>query len=360
MDDFQVPQNVTSNEPKPLTKSLNDIPKQDINWLCPGYIPANAITIIAGDGGVGKSTVICNIATSVTTGIPGLLPWADGKTGEVLLLNGEDDAGGRIKEQLMNAGADLTKIYVLDEATMCTDFKIGTANFEKIIKERKPLLCVIDPLQAFLPAKINMASRNAMRDVMMHLPQMSKQYGTTFMIICHTNKRKDSFGRNRISDSSDLFDIARSVFIIGVTETESVRYISHEKSNYGPLQDTLLFSMEGGRIVHRGSCKNKDVDYVMLRSGFKKRGPGAVECELAILDILRSCGGSCESTKLHEDLGIRGFSGSRINSVVSDMKNRDIIEQHRSYASGVAKVITKLIEPNEVKSTQNPSNTNGF
>ena len=98
----------------------------------------------------------------------------------------------------------------------------------------------------------------------------------------------------------------------------------------------------------------------MLRSGFKKRGPGAVECELAILDILRSCGGSCESTKLHEDLGIRGFSGSRINSVVSDMKNRDIIEQHRSYASGVAKVITKLIEPNEVKSTQNPSNTNGF
>ena len=44
MDDFQVPQNVTSNEPKPLTKSLNDIPKQDINWLCPGYIPANAIT----------------------------------------------------------------------------------------------------------------------------------------------------------------------------------------------------------------------------------------------------------------------------------------------------------------------------
>lgn len=31
------------------------------------------------------------------------------------------------------------------------------------------------------------------------------------MVICHTNKRKGAFGRDRIADSADLWDIARSV-----------------------------------------------------------------------------------------------------------------------------------------------------
>ena len=65
-----------------------------------------------------------------------------------------------------------------------------------------------------------------------------------------------------MADSADMWDIARSVIITGFTPETGIRYLSHEKSNYGELMDTILYTIEEERVELVGISDCKDVDYV--------------------------------------------------------------------------------------------------
>ncbi len=85
-----------------------------------------------------------------------------------------------------------------------------------------------------------------MRDCMALSLAWGEECGTTFLIICHTNKRKGAYGRDRIADSADLWDVCRSVMMAGYTEEQGVRYLSNEKNNYEQLHgETILFTIDG-------------------------------------------------------------------------------------------------------------------
>ncbi|MFR5991320.1 MAG: hypothetical protein ACLUGP_13515 [Faecalibacterium prausnitzii] len=47
----------------------------------------------------------------------------------------------------------------------------------------------------------------------------------------HTNKRANVSGRARLADSSDIWDIARSVLMMGRDKNSEKLYLSHEKSS---------------------------------------------------------------------------------------------------------------------------------
>jgi hypothetical protein len=66
----------------------HDVPP--LEWIVPGVIPAGTVTMLSGDGGVGKSLIACQLATCAATGKFWL-----GKelcrTGTVLYVSAEDD-----------------------------------------------------------------------------------------------------------------------------------------------------------------------------------------------------------------------------------------------------------------------------
>ena len=71
-----------------------------------------------------------------------------------------------------------------------------------------------------------MGARNAMRSTLNNLIALGEIYHVTIIIIVHTNKREMAGGRNRASDSSDIWDIARSVIFVGDTNDNDVHYFS--------------------------------------------------------------------------------------------------------------------------------------
>lgn len=89
-----------------------------------------------------------------------------------------------------------------------------------------------------------------MRDCMAPLISLGEETGTTFIVVCHTNKRPKASGRDRIADSADLWDVSRSVLMAGYTEDQGVRYLSNEKNNYTTLQETLLFTIDNSGQAH--------------------------------------------------------------------------------------------------------------
>lgn len=174
-----------------------------------------------------------------------------------------------------------------------------------------------------------------MRDCMAPLIALGEETGTTFLVICHTNKRKGAYGRDRIADSADLWDISRSVIMAGYTESQGVRYLSNEKNNYEQLQETMLFSIDGaGQIVREGTSWKRDKEY-MLDAVVAKSTPKREDCRDFILRTLDAAQDHCmKSDDLVRDAENHGHSYSTFRRARDELKKDNAIE---FYSTGSAK-----------------------
>ena len=186
----------------------------------------------------------------------------------------------------------------------------------------KPALVIFDPIQAFIPPDIQMGQRNAMRNCLNPLIGLGEEYGTTFLIVVHTNKRQGVYGRNRIADSADVWDIARSVIITG-TAKDNIRYLSHEKSNYGELGRTALYTIEDGIAVFKEYCDKHDADFVKERDLLTYQAPQRQSAEAFIIDFLKN--GKRPTAELDEAAKAAGITVSTLRRAKEELRNKNIL-----------------------------------
>lgn len=279
-----------------LFLTLDQFEQKTAEWLVPGYVPKGQITTLASNGGVGKTSFWVDLAAAVSSGRPSFL---DGdstrrKPGKVLFMSSEDSVRIVLKRRLISSGADQRNIISPDFANDRDGFlqrvKFGSAELDQVISGLKPELCIFDPIQGFVPQGCQMGDRAAMRACLAPLISLGEKFGTTFLVICHTNKRANASGRDRIADSSDLWDISRSVLMMGKTGEDEVRYLSQEKSNYGALQESVLFTVDENGSLHReGTTWKRDEDFQSEKAS--QRQGKREDCKDWILHELEENGG---------------------------------------------------------------------
>jgi len=276
-------------------KSVADVQVKPVEWLVPMYIPANTITLLCGDGGVGKTALWCDTAAAISRGeLPRYTTQGDrirdsDERKTVMYFSAEDDTASVIKPRLERAGANQKNIlYMGADHPQFQSIKFVTDELKELIESAKPRLCIFDPLQSFLDDRVKMGERNAIRSRLDPLAGLAKRAGTTMIIVLHTNKRAGAYGRNRMADSSDLWDRARSVLIAGRTGTKGVFYLSHEKCNYGPEQPTILYRIENGAVQFFGTSNKKDFDFVNEHSRKAKEAPAREDAKEAIMEVLQN------------------------------------------------------------------------
>lgn len=328
-------------------KTLDEFSEEEATWTVPGWIPEGQITLLAADGGIGKTTLWVNIIASMSSGQPCVLD-PQGHTREpqkVAFLTTEDSVRKKLKRKLREAGANMSNIVTLDFAAdkdgVLRDLKFGSRKLEQFIKYYRPALCVFDPVQGFIPRHTNMGSRNEMRDCLSQLITLGEETGTTFLVICHTNKRKAAFGRDRVADSADLWDISRSVLMAGYTETHGVRYLSNEKNNYTTEQETLLFTInDNGQIVAEGTTWKKDRDYAQ-ESAVNASAPKREDCKAWILNELDGSGGTIATKELDDRAKAAGYAYRTLRRAKEELKTDGAI---RNTSTGNSKSKVWYIE----------------
>lgn len=273
--------------------TLDSIEAKEVAWFIPGYMPAGQITMLCGDGGSGKTFVWTHIAASISKGCyPDLFggnPFEGNGNRNVLYFSSEDSTAYVLKERLQQAGADFSHIATIGlEDPVFSEIRFDSEILHEIVSRKKPALVVFDPIQSFIPKELRMAERNAMRQSISPLIGLGEQFGTTFLIISHTNKRHDAWGRNRMADSADIWDIARSVLICGKTGEDDLRYISNEKNSYAEEAQTILFRVTDKGVISEGFTNKKDRDYVMGMQSARNNAPDRDEAKEFILRELHN------------------------------------------------------------------------
>ena len=257
------------------------------------------------------------------------------KEAKVIISAPEDDIERVLIRRLTKAGANLDNIIPLRSV-----YKIDSDGLFQHLAVNKPILLIVDPIQAHLSG-VNMNARNAMRDVITNLILVTKETGTTVIIVMHTNKRENTGGRNRLSDSSDLWDSARSVIMVGKDKDGKVNYISHEKSNYGKLQRTVLFTLNGDTITKSGESDKKDADFQneKLKGGYY--APAREECEGLILTTLRdSPGKKIFHNDLEEVIMSAGCSETAFKNAKNHLRKEGKIEMNRERKPGGSWIVS--------------------
>ena len=166
---------------------MEDVVSKEVEWLWYPYIPYGKITIIEGDPGEGKTTLVLKLAAALSRGLP--LPCDDDKEYEpihIIYQTAEDGIEDTIKPRLEKAGADCSMIRVIDE----TDKELSMTDdrLEQAIIETGARLIILDPIQAYIGATVDMHRANEIRPVLKHLGIIAEKHNCAIILIGHMNK----------------------------------------------------------------------------------------------------------------------------------------------------------------------------
>lgn len=249
---------------------MEDVVSKEVEWLWYPYIPYGKITIIEGDPGEGKTTLVLKLAAALSRGLP--LPCDDDKEYEpihIIYQTAEDGIEDTIKPRLEKAGADCSMIRVIDE----TDKELSMTDdrLEQAIIETGARLIILDPIQAYIGATVDMHRANEIRPVLKHLGIIAEKHNCAIILIGHMNKASGSKSTYRGLGSIDIQATARSVLLVArLRDKPNIRIMAHDKSSLAPAGDAIGFEMtEDSGMVCIGPY---DITIDELLSGNEGRG----------------------------------------------------------------------------------------
>ena len=220
---------------------MNEVEATAINWLWYPYIPYGKITVIQGDPGDGKTTVILAIAAAVTTGAA--LPESnDTDAMTVIFQTAEDGLGDTVKPRLVQSGADCGRVIVIDESER--ELSLSDIRIEQAITLTGAKLFIIDPLQAYLGADVDMHRANVIRPVLKRIGAIAEKTGCAIVLVGHLNKGANK-SQYRGLGSIDIQAAARSVLTVGrIKDQPHMRAMAQGKNNLAPEGKTIGFELE--------------------------------------------------------------------------------------------------------------------
>ncbi|GAA6410855.1 hypothetical protein K040078D81_49720 [Blautia hominis] len=238
-------------EPDLKLINMESVEVEQIQWLLYPFIPYGKVTIIQGDPGEGKTTMVLQIIAKLTRGEK-FLPDCSGNGEEllkeaepvnVIYQTAEDGLGDTIKPRLVEAGADCSRVLVIDDGEQ--PLTMLDSRLEEAIVQTQARLIVLDPIQGFLGAEVDMHRANEIRPLMKRVSVLAEKHHCAIILIGHMNKNSSGKSSYRGLGSIDFQAAARSVLVVGRIKNEpEIRVVCHVKSSLAPEGKSIAFRLD--------------------------------------------------------------------------------------------------------------------
>lgn len=241
------------NEPNLKLINMEQVETEKIDWLLYPFIPFGKVTIVQGDPGEGKTTMVLQIIAKLTKGEAVLPSGSDEPALEektmalepvnVIYQTAEDGLGDTIKPRFLSAGADCSRVMVIDDNDQA--LTMMDARLEEAIIQTKARFVVLDPIQGFLGADVDMHRANEIRPLMKRVALLAEKYHCAIILIGHMNKNSNGKSSYRGLGSIDFQAAARSVLIVGrIKDEPEIRVVCHVKSSLAPEGKSIAFRLD--------------------------------------------------------------------------------------------------------------------
>lgn len=228
---------------------FSEIEERPVAWLWDQYLPLGKLTLLAGAGGTGKSTIAFSLAGTISNGGA----WPDGSrcrvAGNVLIWSSEDDPADTIKPRLLAVGADVRRCGVIVGATdeqgiRPFDPARHMADLREAVSRIGGLsLLIIDPIVSAVTGDMNKA--NDVRRSLQSIVDLAAELNCSVLGITHF--AKGTVGKNsaeRVIGSTAFKDFSRMTLVAAKDEESNKRVFTRAKSNNSADTGGFSYSIE--------------------------------------------------------------------------------------------------------------------
>jgi hypothetical protein len=235
-------------------RRASKIEPEHVAWLWPGRLPARRLTLVGGKPGEGKSALTMDLVSRLSRGAR--LPDGHQPAGAIncALLSAEDDANDTIVPRLIAAGADLDRVYVIGPVETAEGvlqpwtLPTHVPELERYIEEHKLGLVIIDPLSAFISAKVDSHRESAVRGMLLPLALTAKKTGCAVLGVRHLRKGSTSDPRDAGTGSGAFTAAARMEWVVGRDpQDDKRRILATTKNNLAQDPPSLAYFLESAR-----------------------------------------------------------------------------------------------------------------
>ena len=315
---------------------MESVKVEQIEWLLYPFIPFGKVTIIQGDPGEGKTTMVLQIIAKLTRGEPILLNKKSQKEAQqdseenlkqevlsqdnpiqpvnVIYQTAEDGLGDTIKPRLLAAGADCSRVLVIDDREQ--PLTMLDVRLEEAIMQTKARMVVLDPIQGFLGTDVDMHRANEIRPLMKRVAVLAEKYHCAIILIGHMNKNSNGKSSYRGLGSIDFQAAARSVLIVGRLKDEpETRVMCHVKSSLAPEGKSVAFRLD--KETGFQWIGEYDISADDLLSG-DARGQKSRIAKEFLLDILAD--GGMAQKKIEEEANKQGIKKKTLRNAKQELE----------------------------------------
>ena len=324
------------SEPELKLINMESVKVEQIEWLLYPFIPFGKVTIIQGDPGEGKTTMVLQIIAKLTRGEPILLNKKSQKEAQqdseenlkqevlsqdnpiqpvnVIYQTAEDGLGDTIKPRLLAAGADCSRVLVIDDREQ--PLTMLDVRLEEAIMQTKARMVVLDPIQGFLGTDVDMHRANEIRPLMKRMAVLAEKYHCAIILIGHMNKNSNGKSSYRGLGSIDFQAAARSVLIVGRLKDEpETRVMCHVKSSLAPEGKSVAFRLD--KETGFQWIGEYDISADDLLSG-DARGQKSRIAKEFLLDILAD--GGMAQKKIEEEASKQGIKKKTLRNAKQELE----------------------------------------
>ncbi|KAB3533594.1 DNA repair protein RadA [Alkaliphilus pronyensis] len=225
------PSIVSQAKPQPIGKVKSgsyqrfDTSISELNRVLGGGLVKGALTLISGEPGIGKSTLILQAGSKISK-----------KYGTVLYISGEESEE-QIKMRADRLDSITDKLYVISETNISV--------IEGYINELSPVFVIIDSVQTLFKDELTSApgSVSQIKESVNNLMRIGKSLNIPIFLVAHVTKQGDLAGPRVLEHMVD------TVLHFEGERTQEFRILRALKNRFGTTSEIGVFEMKEEGLI---------------------------------------------------------------------------------------------------------------
>jgi AAA domain len=231
-------------------RALATVQPRRVRWVKRGQVALRTLTLVAGVGGLGKSTWCVGLAADVSRGSLGDDP------ADVVIVSFEDTAEEVLRPRAEAAGGDLARAHEVVVAgrngVEPVQLPSDVAELERLVRDVQARLVIIDPIVAAIDTALDAHKDQHVRSVLARLVRLAEGADCGVVMVGHLNKTPSRDAYIRIANSVAFYNASRSVVLVtpDPEEPERHRLVTQAKANWARLAPVERHVLEEIQLEH--------------------------------------------------------------------------------------------------------------